>query len=524
MATPSTTEKRIAQPPISKPSARPVASSVESAPVKQNLGKTSWAQLLKRFFLSSIVNRYCSPEPEPEVVAPPVAAPAKAPKQARKPVTQAPLAPASAPVQKSIVVTLGNSSPPKVLSLPSAPASEVVSQNAPAVSLQVKQPPTQSLQQQQPPKQQQQGNLPPGLLQNAQPAVASRATPSKKPFRQDAAVVMPSNAAMTPMGVQFGSLRVAQPEEEVGSESAELKAPQGLAARPAVSPNKPIETPQAPIAMAPQAPAAVPSSQHYPNPAIAQPSYFPGQQIPGFGMVPGAGAADFGHVYGNEAQLRAAASLVSLHTAATHLQGYYSDPYQSAQKFQGVPPMTGADPHTAPSSLGQTQPSSTMPSQVNPAALQQAAAVQQQYAVPFGYYPYYMPSQYSSGGYPSYGQFVGKNVYQPYPQGPLTGTVTPPTGTVPAAALPMTAAVPAPSGPAKPPVMANGYAFSNNVPVYAGTYDESLSMYGNHFPPGQGQGYPSFNNATGFGGQQGQNVNGDRKMSGNGQSDYKVCS
>ena len=131
-----------------------------------------------------------------------------------------------------------------------------------------------------------------------------------------------------------------------------------------------------------------------PYPGVNHGSYFP---QPGFGMV--AGGADFSHVYGNEQQLRAAS------------MGYYSDPYHQAGKLQQAPLVTLDSQTSQPNATTQA----AAPTQGVP--LQQA---QQQYPVPFGYYPYYMPNQYQNapGGYP-YGQYVNKNVYPyaPNPQG-----------------------------------------------------------------------------------------------------------
>lgn len=273
-------------------------------------------------------------------------------------------------------------------------------------------------------------SLPPGLLSGT-----NTANGKKSAFKQQEPVVMPQNSHMSSMGVQFGSLKVSKEEKN-------------LAEKVAVVDSKRIKTPLKNEA-APQnttVPSGVNMMQSYPS--MTPMNYF--QQMPGFGMMaPGNG--DFQQVYGAEG-----------------VQGYYSNHYA---KF--------------PSASQNAQPTSTVESSHVPAASnqnpQQMGLHQQQYAMPFGYYPYYMPNQYQNapGAHPSYGgQFVNKNIYH---YGASVSGAPAVTASLTTSALPVSSTQSS-SRNSSTPVTATAYPFVSAPPLY-GAYDESPAISGTGAAP-----------------------------------------
>lgn len=280
-------------------------------------------------------------------------------------------------------------------------------------------------------------NLPPGLLSGTQ-IISGKKLVSK----QQEAVVMPQNSHMSSMGVQFGSLKVSKEEKN-------------LAEKVAVLDSKRIKTPLKTDA-APQNSTVPPGVNIMQYPSMTPMNYF--QQIPGFGMLPGNG--DFQQVYG-----------------ADGVQGYYSSPYA---KF---PP--GA-PNTQPASTSGTSQAPVLSSQ-NP---QQMGLHQQQFPMPFGYYPYYMPGQYQNapGAHPSYGaQFVNKNVYHYNPSV---------SGAPAVSASLTTSALPASntqtSRNSSGPATATAHSFVSGAPMY-GNYDESIGISGSATAPNGNIQFQNFN-------------------------------
>ena len=107
---------------------------------------------------------------------------------------------------------------------------------------------------------------------------------------------------------------------------------------------------------------------------------------------------------------------------------------------------------------------------------QQMAVHQQQYAMPFGYYPYYMPGQFQNapGAHPSYGgQYVNKNMYH---YGPSASVASSGTASLTSAALPASNTQSS-SRSSAAPVTAAGYPYVSAPPLY-GAYDESLGISG----------------------------------------------
>ncbi|KAJ3015252.1 hypothetical protein HKX48_004698 [Thoreauomyces humboldtii] len=269
---------------------------------------------------------------------------------------------------------------------------------------------------------------PPGLKQN------KPAPPSGRKLKQDAAVVMPSNASLGSIGVQFGSLNVGGGSDDDVPEQKETAqisqpAPQSKQTIPAESTHAQSNShhthsqpqhqriPAAAPASAQSAPGlqqakpetlgvtAQPSAPGLPNGMGPYNSYFPTQQLPGasgfglghMGNVP----AEYSALYGSDAQARAAM-----------MHGYY-DPASMYQQSVGTSKYPGQDATLAQqgSQAGQASPSA-LPQQ------QQQQQQQQGYPLPYPYYPYYhMPSQFQSYQSSPYGQpFVNKSVYPGYPQ------------------------------------------------------------------------------------------------------------
>jgi hypothetical protein len=264
-------------------------------------------------------------------------------------------------------------------------------------------------------------NLPPGLLSGTL-NINGKKTLSK----QQEAVVMPQNSHMSSLGVQFGSLKIAKEEKN-------------LAEKVAVLDSKRIKTPLKTEAAPPNnAPPGVNMMQYQ-----SMMNYF--QQIPGFGMMPGNG--EFQQVYG-----------------ADGVQGYYSSPYA---KFP-----SGSQNTLTTSAVG-TSEALAVPSQNS----QQMGVHQQQFAMPFGYYPYYMPGQYQNapGAHPTYGtQFVNKNVYH---YGPSVSGASAVSASLTTSALPASNTQSLRNSNA--PATATAYPFvsASAAPLY-GNYDESLGFSG----------------------------------------------
>ncbi|KNC99968.1 uncharacterized protein SPPG_05343 [Spizellomyces punctatus DAOM BR117] len=320
-------------------------------------------------------------------------------------------------------------------------------------------------------------SAPPGFKQ-ARPAPFSG-----RKLRQDAAVVMPSNASLSSIGVQFGSLRlggnsdVEEDEKESataqsGVQSAkaptsELGPSPGAAAPQQLNPGAPQVglAPQhlqqhqlqhqqqvqqqgardsrinATSSMMPQIasglqsglgkqadglpvglPSTGPAAPGLPNGVAPYGSYFPSQQLAaasGFGL---------GHM-GNLPAEYSALYGSDAQSRAAMMHGYY-DPaaYQQAapSKYQGQEATTGQQA----SQTGQASPSSGQQQQSQQPPQQQQPQPQQGYPLPYPYYPYYHMNQFPSYQGSPYGQpFVNKSMYPGYPQQsqqPTTGAAATP--------------------------------------------------------------------------------------------------
>ncbi|KAI8924049.1 hypothetical protein BC831DRAFT_467744 [Entophlyctis helioformis] len=286
--------------------------------------------------------------------------------------------------------------------------------------------------------------VPPGLKQQQQQQQA-RGQAARK-LRQDQAVVMPSNATLGSIGVQFGSLKIGNVDESAdattafGSVAAAApeKAPpvqrspspvqnqQPARAAPAVSPTQTASAPAAKPAVSETvqpAPIGLQQQQQIPSAvsgiAAGAPglpnlhpygSYFPNQQATAFGMAHLGGVHDY-NLYGTE-QARAAA------------MGYYPhaiDPstYASAQGSKYPQDTLGASSQAGPQLGGLQQPALGAAQATQPSLQNQAQQAQAGFHVPYPYYPYYLPNQYQAA-YQSgniYGQqYVNKSVYPNFAQ------------------------------------------------------------------------------------------------------------
>jgi hypothetical protein len=147
------------------------------------------------------------------------------------------------------------------------------------------------------------------------------------------------------------------------------------------------------------------------------------------------------------------------------LQGYYADPYGQPKSANAETQSTTTQAATAQSASAQSHPM-----QPNP----------QQFAMPFGYYPYYMPNQYQ--GAPPGANYYGQFKYPPYT--PMAAPVNSNGQQVPPVAVSngnsgphaSTASKMTPAAMAAQPHMVNGYAFPNAV---YGSYEETMNAYGN---------------------------------------------
>ncbi|KAJ3284076.1 RNAPII degradation factor [Borealophlyctis nickersoniae] len=228
-----------------------------AAPSRPGVGaKTSWAQLVKG----------------PEPVAPPTPSPAAPKVDAKQPiarpkppsVSEQSVQPVPAREPSPVRAPSPVRSPPRPASpakeqvsapaspsklkqetpvSPSSPVSKAVSKPASRPSSPVKPSAAAAIQPSAPvaPQQQQIQTLSPSESAVEQNAGAAKAVPAGPPglkqarqpvarkLKQDAAVVMPSNATLSSIGVQFGSLRLG------GSEDEETEAPSPSAAVPAQS-------------------------------------------------------------------------------------------------------------------------------------------------------------------------------------------------------------------------------------------------------------------------------------------------
>ncbi|KAI8810731.1 hypothetical protein BJ742DRAFT_737247 [Cladochytrium replicatum] len=320
-------------------------------------------------------------------------------------------------------------------------------------------------------------SLPSAATPGAPPGLKARNTVQRKQLKQEAAVVMPSNANLSAVGVQFGSLGLGggavddeeasivqqQATQQLTPKEMPQQLPQQSIPQAQVGSGLPnaLGTPIAPLqSFGPQG-SAIPQGQIGVSPSYATPA--PGTAIaaaglpqiqgqqglanqagvqPGLagnrpiapssmvaGMNPVAAfqlaaaggygigqmpGADFSGLYQTDAQ-----------RAVMGMQGYYADPTTYSQNAMAKYPAqdgTGvnsgqASPQQVPqqqTGLGQQQGQPQIP---------QATQQQQQppYAMPY-YYPYYhqFPNQYASAPYQSsmYGQpFVNKQPYM-YPSGP----------------------------------------------------------------------------------------------------------
>ncbi|KAI8821619.1 uncharacterized protein EV422DRAFT_614836 [Fimicolochytrium jonesii] len=416
-----------------KPATKSEAKPATGAEAKPDLARstpaakppTSWAALLKT------AEKVPTPTPTPARPAPPKEVP-----RAKSPVKPVPESP------KSVSERARSPSPVKSL------AKEVIEEKTKTpepkspVHAPIARPQSRSSSPLKPPTAEErvEEQTSPALKTSAPPGLKA-AAPKPAPFtgrklKQDAAVVMPSSASKSTLGVQFGSLRLGGSADEEDLDASALDAPEAPQSNAAQNVSQTIQQgqsqhqsqvshgqqPGARDTRPTNAPglqqgAAKQNDVAQSNPGPAAPgltnggvgpygSYFPTQQLAaasGFGLGHmGQLPAEYSALYGSDAQARAAM-----------MHGYY-DPsiYQqgAATKYQGQD-TASAQPGTQG---GQASPSASL----HQGTQQQQQQQQQGYPLPYPYYPYYhMPNQFQSYQSSPYGQpFGNKSVYPGYPQ------------------------------------------------------------------------------------------------------------